>query len=208
MLDEPESNFDKHSPAEGSSTEEFLASVTCVDDPTPTRRWMDAIRTINKGQDTRKKGIDIKHLVLQCPPTIVETGSMASETGADPQCEVIIDRIVKQRRLNGTKVDAINLACTTKTGLATIQDRLSFGKKTDVLGAIGEIQVEIGRQVKRRRCGLAIAPSHGAVERLAESFLADNPQEMECVWYMGTFWTEPKGLKDLGAWQLSIGTIV
>jgi len=62
-LDEPESEFDKHSPTDGSWTEEFMASITCADDPTPTRRWMASMRAISKGQHSRKKGIDMKHVL-------------------------------------------------------------------------------------------------------------------------------------------------
>lgn len=182
--EEAEADFDEHLPSEGFATEEFLVSVECIDDPTPTRRWMNAIRAMNKDH-SRKKGIDAKHIVLQCPPTIVDTGFMASEAGADPQCQIIIERVVEEHQLKPTHHEAVNLACTTETGLATIQGLPGTGK-TRVLGAIGEIQIKLGKQIKRRRCGFAVAPSNVAVEQLAESVIGDNPRKMECVWYIGS----------------------
>jgi hypothetical protein len=193
--DEPETNLDKHSPAEDLATEEFLAAVGCVEDPTPTHRWMDAIRAIAKDL-SHKKGVDIKHLVLQSPPTIVDTGSMASEASVDPDCKAIIDRIVEERQLKSTQIDAVKLACTTETGLATIYGLTATGK-TRVLGAIGEVQVEIGKQIQKRRCGLAVAPSNLAVEQLAESIINGNPQKMESVWYMGSHLASEKDEDEL-----------
>jgi hypothetical protein len=196
-------DFDKHLPPEGGfTTEEFLASVECIDDPTPTRRWMTAIRAMHKDH-SRKKGIDTKHIVLQSPPTIVDTGFMASEAGANPQCQVIIDRIVEERQLAPTHIEAVSLACTTQTGLATIQGLLGTGK-TRLLGAVCEIQFEVGKQIKRRRRGLAVAPSNLAVEQLAESMIGGDSQKMECVWYMGSCLAnekeeELKGPEDLEA---------
>jgi hypothetical protein len=184
VVDEQETNLDKYSPAEDLAKGEFLAAVECIEDPTPTHRWMAAIRAIAKDR-SHKKGVDIKHLVLQSPPTVVNTGSMASEAGVDSQCKAIIDRIVEERQLKSTHIDAVKLACTTETGLVTIYGSTATGK-TRVLGAIGEIQVEIGKQIQRRRCGLAVAPSNLAVEQLAESIINGNPQKMECVWYVGS----------------------
>jgi hypothetical protein len=184
-IEEGEAEFDKYLPPDGGFvTEEFLASVECIDDPTPTYRWMAAIRAINKDH-SRRKGIDTKHFVLQSPPSIDDTGSMAREAGADPQCKVIIDRVVEERQLEPGHIEAVHLACTTETGLATIQSWPGHGK-TRVLGAIGEIQVEIGKQIKKRRCGLAVAPSNLAVEQLAESIIGDNSRNMESVWYSGS----------------------
>jgi hypothetical protein len=191
VVDEPDTDLDKHSPAEDLTTAEFLASVECTGDPTPTRRWTAAIRAINKDR-SHTKGLDIKHLVLQSPPTLLNTGSMASEVEADLQCKVIIERIVEERQLEDTHIDAVNLACTTREGLAVIGGLPGIGK-TRVLGAIGEIQVEIGKQIESRRCGLAVAPSNLDVEQLAKSIIGTNPQNMECVWYMGSCWGNEEG---------------
>ena len=185
MLDVVE--FDERWSLEDLAEARFSASLKFFNDPTPTRRWKAAMYEINKGQLTRKNGLDVKHLVLQGPPTIIDTGSMASEAISDPQCRVIVDHISRQRQLNLTQIDAVNLACTTETGLATIQGGQGTGK-THVLGAIGEMQVAIGNQIRRRRCGMAVAPSTLGVEQLAESDIGTNPQKMECVWYRGTHW--------------------
>jgi hypothetical protein len=182
-----ELNFDERSPPGGLAKDQFLASLTLRYDPTPTRRWKAAMYETNKGQLARKSGLDVKHLVLQGPPTIIDTGSMASEVMSDPQYRVIVDQISRQRRLSPTQMNAANLACTTKTGLATIQGGPGTGK-TYVLGAIGEMQVAIGKQIGRRRCGVAVAPSTFAIEQLAESVIGNNLQKMECVWYRGTHW--------------------
>jgi hypothetical protein len=212
VLDEPGTNLDKHSPAEDLATEEFLAAVECIEDPTPTRRWMATIRAITKDR-SHKKGVDIKHLVLQSPPTISGTGSMAIEAGVDPHCKAIIDRIVEERKLKSTQIDAVKLACTTETGLATIYGLPDTGK-TPVLGTIGEIQVEIGKQIQRCRCGLAVAPSNLALEQLAESIINGNPQKMECVWYMGSHLPNEKEKdelneqEDLKAAMRPLGTLV
>jgi hypothetical protein len=212
VVDEPEATLDKHSPAEDLAKEEFLAAVECIEDPTPTRRRMAAIRAIAKDR-SHKKGVDIKHLFLQSPPTIVDTGSMASEAGVAPQCKAIIDRIVEERQLKSTHTDTVKLACTTETGLATVYNLTATGK-TRVLGAIGEIQVEIGKQIQRRRCGLAVAPSNLLVEQLTESIINGNPQKMECIWYMGSHLPNEKeedelnGQEDLKAAMRPLWTLV
>jgi hypothetical protein len=187
MIAGPELDFDERSPPEGLAKDQFLASLKFHYDPTPTRRWKAAVYEINKGQLTRKSGLDVKQLVLQGPSCIIDTGSMASEAISDPQCRVIVDQISRQRRLSPPQMNAVNLACTTETGLATVQGGQGTGK-TYVLGAIGEMQVAIGKQVGRRRCGIGVAPSTFAVEQLAESVIGNNPQKMECVWYRGTYW--------------------
>jgi hypothetical protein len=187
LIDGPKIHFDKRSPPEGLAKDKFLASLKFTSDPTPTRRWKAAMYETNGNKGQLTNGLDLKHFVLQSPATIIDTGSMASEAISDPQCRVIVDQISRQRQLSLTQIDADNLACTTETGLATVQGEKGTGK-TRVLGAIGEMQFAIGKQTRRRRCGIAVAPSAFAAEQLAESIIGSNTQNMECVWYRGTHW--------------------
>jgi hypothetical protein len=198
MIEGTQIDFDKRSPPAGFGRNEFSATVKCIGNPTPTIRWKAAIQELSRGELKRSEGIDVRHLVLNSPQTIVDTGSMSREALEGPQTERIVEEITRQRSLNLTQVEAVRLACTgTTTGLATIRGPPGTGK-THTLAAIVEMQVAIGRQLSKRRCGLAVAPSHFSVEQLAKSGLENRHQasKMECVYYRGTFLGEEKLLKE------------
>jgi hypothetical protein len=187
LVEGPELDFDYRIPPSGFEKNEYLVAVECVDDPTPSLRWKSSIHELNRGQQYRTKGLDVKHLVLQSPPTMTDTGSMANEMAANSACNDLVRVIAMERKLGAMQTKAVEVACTTKSGLATIQGPPGTGK-SETLAAIGEVQHAVGNAIGVRRCGLGVASSNFAVGELAKKFINTKHRKakMEIVIYRGS----------------------
>jgi hypothetical protein len=196
LVEGPELDFDYRIPPSGFEKNEYLVAVECVDDPTPSLRWKSSIHELNRGQQYRTKGLDVKHLVLQSPPTMTDTGSMANEMAANSACNDLVRVIAMERKLGAMQTKAVEVACTTKSGLATIQGPPGTGK-SETLAAIGEVQHAVGNAIGVRRCGLGVASSNFAVGELAKKFINTKHRKanMEIVIYRVPRWATKRSTR-------------
>jgi hypothetical protein len=187
LVEGPELDFDYGIPPPGFEKNEYLVAVECVDDPTPSLRWKPSIHVLNWGQQCRTKGLDVKHLVLQSQSTMTDTGSMANEMAANSDCNDLVRVVAMERKLGTMQTKAVEVACTTKTGLATIQGPPGTGK-SETLAAIGEVQHAIGNAIGVRRCSLGVASSNFALGELVKKFVNSKHRKgkMEIVIYKGS----------------------